>query len=1028
MSLVYSVRVIQSILLYCVLAFCLYSGRVCHAQSTLCARVGIQLEQEAVISRSAFRATLTVRNDGSGPLTGLGVVLDIRDPTGTLRNDSFAIGLPEVSGLGDVGGNGALSQGGQGSATWLIVPRDDAAPSSPLLYSFGGTLQYTVNGSTLTIPMEPARLTVFPNPRLRVKYFWEKYVYSDDPFTPAVEPARPFAVGLMMSNVGAGVANNVRITTAQPEIKWNDRDLLINFQLNGTQVGDQAVTPSLTVNLGNIGPSQTRVARYLLTSSLQGRFTNYSARYQHLDQFGGIVPSLIEDGYPQIFELIHSVKSQELGADNVPDFLTNELSGADDPAEVPSDPALADLPDRLHQSDGTVSPVTTVTSPSVQITGTSTAMVNAGPASDAWRYIVFDSPFAGNRLLREVRRSDGRVILAGDNAYQTDRIFRPAGFQVIYRSRIHIFDKGGPGLYTVSYIDAPVLPSQVSGWNATAPSGVGQASIDIPLGQGHADSRVSGPTSISFTATQPLNPATFVPRSVSLSGRSLDGQLLDLSAFAISTGLSPDGRSGTLSFISPLPAKARYCLNLVGVTDIYGRFLTGQTRLNFSILPGDVSGNSVVDYLDVNNVLTLIGSTVNPSVEYLVRADFNGDGRINDRDLELVTSVAGQDLRWIADPCFGSLLGNGGDPNATQPPPARIFNELEPNSSKVSASSALAMTYRDTITGSTTGASIGQGPNSIDYHVLSPAALPAGIYRNRLQLTTPGTDAFTTSIRGKSQANGAVIPASDVVVQTVAPPITGLHYNQWYNFGQSSEIYYTVSGTPATTDAYSVTLKTEPITPVVLGKFSGGLLSIATAGRGHNTDTEIMVFTTSGVPVLDAQSDDRGLLSPGSQHAALRSNFGGGSYFVAISDRNLASNMPDSSAEFAQPMPVLDNVGNAIDSSAATNLPLDFSITDVAGVVRNFTAIKKGKFDIYWGVFSMQVCIADIASDSLDELRNPNGFVGAEDLDAFIAAFISENVSLADVASDSLDILYNPNGVVGPEDLDAFLAAFVRGC
>jgi len=34
-------------------------------------------------------------------------------------------------------------------------------------------------------------------------------------------------------------------------------------------------------------------------------------------------------------------------------------------------------------------------------------------------------------------------------------------------------------------------------------------------------------------------------------------------------------------------------------------------------------------------------------------------------------------------------------------------------------------------------------------------------------------------------------------------------------------------------------------------------------------------------------------------------------------------------------------------------------------------------------------CLADVASDSLDTTRNPNGSVGAEDLDSFIASFIT---------------------------------------
>ena len=73
-------------------------------------------------------------------------------------------------------------------------------------------------------------------------------------------------------------------------------------------------------------------------------------------------------------------------------------------------------------------------------------------------------------------------------------------------------------------------------------------------------------------------------------------------------------------------------------------------------------------------------------------------------------------------------------------------------------------------------------------------------------------------------------------------------------------------------------------------------------------------------------------------------------------------------------------------------------------------------------------CLADVASDSLDTTRNPNGAVGSEDLDAFIAGFIAGDPAIADVASDSLDTAFNPNGSVGSEDLDAFIAAFIAGC
>jgi len=72
--------------------------------------------------------------------------------------------------------------------------------------------------------------------------------------------------------------------------------------------------------------------------------------------------------------------------------------------------------------------------------------------------------------------------------------------------------------------------------------------------------------------------------------------------------------------------------------------------------------------------------------------------------------------------------------------------------------------------------------------------------------------------------------------------------------------------------------------------------------------------------------------------------------------------------------------------------------------------------------------LADLASNSSDTARNPNGSLGPEDLDAFIAGFIASNVAIADIASDSLDTTFNPNNSIGPEDLDAFIASFINGC
>ena len=42
-----------------------------------------------------------------------------------------------------------------------------------------------------------------------------------------------------MTNVGGGTANNLSITTAQPQIVQNEKGLLDTFQIIGTQVGNQ---------------------------------------------------------------------------------------------------------------------------------------------------------------------------------------------------------------------------------------------------------------------------------------------------------------------------------------------------------------------------------------------------------------------------------------------------------------------------------------------------------------------------------------------------------------------------------------------------------------------------------------------------------------------------------------------------------------------------------------------------------------------------------------------------------------------
>ena len=73
-----------------------------------------------------------------------------------------------------------------------------------------------------------------------------------------------------MTNVGGGTANNLSITTAQPQIVQNAKGLLDTFQIIGTQVGNQPETPSLTVNFGDLAPGQTGRRDFLLLFAAPG--------------------------------------------------------------------------------------------------------------------------------------------------------------------------------------------------------------------------------------------------------------------------------------------------------------------------------------------------------------------------------------------------------------------------------------------------------------------------------------------------------------------------------------------------------------------------------------------------------------------------------------------------------------------------------------------------------------------------------------------------------------------------------------
>ena len=407
----------------------------------VCARVKLRIEQDLIVARNAFNANLQLINrDTANPMQNIGVKVAVYDTDGHDVTDRFGLRKPVVNGLGNVDGTGALAVNSTGSASFILVPTSEAAPEVPTTYFVGGTLSYTVGGLTIGIPLTAAPITVYPDPRLHVKYFHQRDVFSDDPFTrDIIEPTVPFNLAVMVQNTGHGPAKKMRIVSGQPEIVENEKGLLINFKIIGTEVAGQSVTPSLTAEFGNIDPGQIGIARWLLTSTLQGLFINYSATFEHTDSLGKTNLSLIDE--VSIHEMNHLVYADGAFADGLPDFLVNDDYDPDD------------YPDHIYLSNGTTNTVSTVLQGTIDGAATVghsnvllTATVPAG-----WTYLRIADPANGTLQLTGVTRSDGKPILVGTNVWVTDRTFIGHSERPIRENILHLLDYNSTGSYTLTY-------------------------------------------------------------------------------------------------------------------------------------------------------------------------------------------------------------------------------------------------------------------------------------------------------------------------------------------------------------------------------------------------------------------------------------------------------------------------------------------------------------------------------------------------------------------------------------------------
>lgn len=435
------------------------------APTNVCAKVEIRLSQRAVLARDAFNATLSVDNQVASAMQNIQVNLTVTDLNGIPATPKFGITLGQLTGINDVNGAGTIAAQSTGSANWTLVPTLDAAPTNgATIYLVSGTLTYTQDGVSVNVPLAAAPIQVYPQPELFVHYFHHRDVFADDPFTPEVEPSIPYSLAALVQNVGYGAARSLSITGAKPEIRDNAKGLQIDFQIVGAQLENQSISPALDVAFGRIEPGTNRIARWLFTSTLQGNFTNFSASFSQVDQFGNPRTSLVRG--VAVHELNHIVEANGPGADNRPDFLVNDVSDVEF------------LPDTIYFSNGSNAPVSAITSATASgaVTDANLTVTLNAPPMTGWTYFRFGDPGQGQFRLTRVLRADGTEVPLDQNAWTTSRHFRGGNLEPIRTNLVHIFDYNSGPTYTLTYqpiqtvvADTTAPTSAVASLPATSP-------------------------------------------------------------------------------------------------------------------------------------------------------------------------------------------------------------------------------------------------------------------------------------------------------------------------------------------------------------------------------------------------------------------------------------------------------------------------------------------------------------------------------------------------------------------------------
>lgn len=479
----------------------------------ICSTVTLSFKQRAVMTRQAFRGTLTLNNGSeTSSVRDFKLNLEVRDTEGNIASKrEFQITPEKVEGFqGSLNFNSGwtLDPSQQGVATILFIPTKYAAPTEPKDYEFGGSFSYAdpYTGLTVTRDLKPIRLTVNPSPELELTYFMQRDVFGDDPLTDTVEPMIPSEFALLVNNKGYGDATSLKLSTDQPQITSNEKGLYINFELLSSQLngGEKSLMlgQSGLTDFGNLKAGEQSYAQWWLQSSLLGHFVKYNVKATHVTSYDNPDLALVDTA--TIHELIHGFDILKQDGSKKRAFLVNDL------------PDVEDFPDAIYFSDATHAYVTATSGAYAYMQSELEYMLHVDVDNPGWSYGNIVDPTNGRKILTGIKRMSDGAELSPDNFWQTDRTLRD-GKDPLAENRLHFVDNFEQGAceYLLTFVAKPNVELVVD------------TVVGIPYGENFIKEQLS---EVHVTFNKPIVSGSFTPNDISLT---CQGKRVDVKDVAI---------------------------------------------------------------------------------------------------------------------------------------------------------------------------------------------------------------------------------------------------------------------------------------------------------------------------------------------------------------------------------------------------------------------------------------------------------------------------------------------------------------